>query len=989
MTEGASAGHGLRRGSRQVVWSALLTALLIGALGAAFVAYESTQIRANQRSDVELYARALDDQVAAVVSGAETTLRSLALAAERPEVAGSPVRLGVQFEDNLRGRPFLRSLSLLDGAGRVLASSNPDNIGIVVPRRLLGGELPDRQARLAPLASGRDLRDLGQQPLAQAHVLALPMLLQLRTADGPRLLVALINPDHFATQFERILTGTPVRALLLGLDGRLLIGTEGVHAAPGTSLQQLPAFSRHLPAREFASDLGPGFDGGRVVSAFRATRQWPLVVMVELPESEFYRELARSAEWAAAFVGLGWLLLGAGAFVVRRTLLRDERLSDELRAADAATRASESRKLAILQSSLDAIVTVDAAGRVIDFNAAAERVFGRPAASVLGQPMHEMIIPPQMRQAHQDGMRRYQGNGQGQMLNRRVEVEAMHADGSVFPVELTVVPVRTDLGEVFTATVRDITERQRVERALRDSEARARATFDQAAVGVLQQGADRRFLRVNQTLCELLGYTRDEFLALDADTLIHPDDIASGVHGMQQLFAGKTASFAQDKRYRHKSGRWVWVRLTASVARDGGGRALYLIGIVEDISARRRAEDELAAARQRELEIGARIQQSLLVTAPPADVDGLQISSWSQASQGIDGDFVEIIRIGPECVDIVTGDVMGKGLPAAMIGAGTKLQFSRSIAELLGSRAAGSEPPRPAEVVAAVHRAMTPALQALEAFVTLCYLRIDTRAATVTWVGCGHEEPLWVTPDGSYSVLANQHPPLGVLDIDTYHENQRVLDPGDSLFLYSDGITDAVLPGGERVGRQRVTDAVAYRVLLHGTPAAAVHSLRRDLLGGGVVTQDDVTMVLVQSRPGLHRVELPLVLASIRAVRRFVAAQARAAGVDGAAIGLLEVASVEAFTNIVRHARGLLEGAPLEIVARSADGRFMLDLVYLGEPYAPQGAPAATDFGQYPEGGFGISIILGASDDVEYLHEDGVNTMRLIKQIDGASGGSA
>ena len=69
-------------------------------------------------------------------------------------------------------------------------------------------------ARLAPLASGRDLRDLGQQPLAQAHVLALPMLLQLRTADGPRLLVALINPDHFATQFERILGQFQVLAAL-------------------------------------------------------------------------------------------------------------------------------------------------------------------------------------------------------------------------------------------------------------------------------------------------------------------------------------------------------------------------------------------------------------------------------------------------------------------------------------------------------------------------------------------------------------------------------------------------------------------------------------------------------------------------------------------------------------------------------------------------------------------------------------------------------
>ena len=64
------------------------------------------------------------------------------------------------------------------------------------------------------------------------------------------------------------------------------------------------------------------------------------------------------------------------------------------------------------------VIGIDAAGRVIDFNAAAERVFGRPAASVLGQPMHEMIIPPQMRQAHQDGMRRYQGNGQGQGLRQ-------------------------------------------------------------------------------------------------------------------------------------------------------------------------------------------------------------------------------------------------------------------------------------------------------------------------------------------------------------------------------------------------------------------------------------------------------------------------------------------------------------------------------------------------------------------------------------------
>jgi anti-sigma regulatory factor (Ser/Thr protein kinase) len=140
-------------------------------------------------------------------------------------------------------------------------------------------------------------------------------------------------------------------------------------------------------------------------------------------------------------------------------------------------------------------------------------------------------------------------------------------------------------------------------------------------------------------------------------------------------------------------------------------------------------------------------------------------------------------------------------------------------------------------------------------------------------------------------------------------------------------------------------------------------------------------MVLVQSRPGLRRIEVPVRLDSIRAVRRFVAGQARAAGLDEAAAGLLVVAGVEAFTNVVRHASGGIEGAPVELVAHTVAGRFMLDLVYTGDSYAHEGPPPETDFAAFPEGGFGITIIHGASDDVEYLHDDGVNTMRIVKQL--------
>jgi anti-sigma regulatory factor (Ser/Thr protein kinase) len=279
---------------------------------------------------------------------------------------------------------------------------------------------------------------------------------------------------------------------------------------------------------------------------------------------------------------------------------------------------------------------------------------------------------------------------------------------------------------------------------------------------------------------------------------------------------------------------------------------------------------------------------------------------------------------------------------------------------------------------------MTPALQGLEAFVTLCYLRIDTQRNRITWVGCGHEETLHVRAAGSSVLLGNQHPPLGVLDDADYIQDEHEMAPGDALFLCSDGVTDAMRPDGDRVGRDRVTQAAIHRLTAHATPAAALHAMRADLLVPGVQLQDDVTMVVVQRQPpGTHsaRVELPLQLHALRQVRAFINAQTAAAGLDEGARGLLEVAGVEAYTNIVRHGRGRVEGAPVELVARLGRDALVIELVHLGEPYTPPAQAPEADFGAYPEGGFGLRIIHGASDSVDYLHDAGVNTVRMTKRL--------
>ncbi|MEX0585958.1 MAG: PAS domain S-box protein, partial [Pirellulales bacterium] len=157
----------------------------------------------------------------------------------------------------------------------------------------------------------------------------------------------------------------------------------------------------------------------------------------------------------------------------------------EQRRTERAIRESDARKAAILNTALDAIITIDGRGRIIDFNPAAERTFGKPLSEVAGTELAELIIPPRFREQHRRGLAHYAATGEAPVLGKRLEMSAIGADGVEFPVELAISQISTEGPPLFTGYIRDLSERSRTERyrnaRLAFTEALAQATTIQAA----------------------------------------------------------------------------------------------------------------------------------------------------------------------------------------------------------------------------------------------------------------------------------------------------------------------------------------------------------------------------------------------------------------------------------------------------------------------------------------------------------------------------
>jgi PAS domain S-box-containing protein len=230
--------------------------------------------------------------------------------------------------------------------------------------------------------------------------------------------------------------------------------------------------------------------------------------------------------------------------------------------------------------------------------------------------------------------RRRPGLYEGRDESLRVEKRYLKKGGETVWVAITIVLERDAAGkpEYEIAVFDDITARKRAEAAMRESEERFRQTFELAASGMAHVTLDGHFLRVNRSLCQILGYTKDELVGRSVKELSHPDDRDLTDAERARVFEGEIANARFEKRYLRKNGAVVWVDLAIALAHDSTGEPEYEIAVFDDITSRKVLD---AALRDKSelLQLGQTAARMIILDY---DMQGGQLT-WSDNPEWLRG----------------------------------------------------------------------------------------------------------------------------------------------------------------------------------------------------------------------------------------------------------------------------------------------------------------------------------------------------------------
>ncbi len=276
-------------------------------------------------------------------------------------------------------------------------------------------------------------------------------------------------------------------------------------------------------------------------------------------------------------------------------LMRAIRYAIERNQAEKAVRDSEARLRAIIDTALDALIGMNAKGIITEWNPRAEVIFGWARWQAIGQNLADLIIPARYREAHERGLQHFMDTGEGPVVNRRVELTGLRRDGTEFPVEITISPLRRGKTYVFNAFLSDITERKRAE----ETRVRLAAIVEFSEDAILSKTLDGIVTSWNRGAEHTFGYTAAEVIGKPIDILIPQDRAAEEAEIIERVKQGEHVTHFETA-WRRKDGKDIHIALTISPIKDGAGTIIGLSKIARDITEQKSLETQLRQSQKME-----------------------------------------------------------------------------------------------------------------------------------------------------------------------------------------------------------------------------------------------------------------------------------------------------------------------------------------------------------------------------------------------------
>jgi two-component system sensor histidine kinase UhpB len=272
----------------------------------------------------------------------------------------------------------------------------------------------------------------------------------------------------------------------------------------------------------------------------------------------------------------------------------------ERKQAEQALRDSEEKFRTFIEASLEAIMLIDEQGTLIEWNRAYEEVTGLKRNEAIGQHAWDMqfrlALPerrtPELYERLKSAGLEALRTGQAPFFQHVLEAEFCRPSGERRYMEQVLFPIKTVRGYRIGVISRDVSGRKQAEAALQESEARFRVIFENAPLGIALVDMTGRPTRTNTALRKMLGYSEPELAHMTFTNFTHPDDAQADWSLFTELVAGKRDQYQIEKRYIRRDGQVMWGQLSTSLIRNPDGATQYVIGMVEDITKRRQADEE-------------------------------------------------------------------------------------------------------------------------------------------------------------------------------------------------------------------------------------------------------------------------------------------------------------------------------------------------------------------------------------------------------------